>query len=156
MTLKPHQRFGQRVFLAYSRLRRGMTLGVRAMLLKDGHVVLVRHTYVDGWHLPGGGVEVGESAHAALVREIAEETGAVLTGPAELFGLYRNAHADPRDHVALFVCRAWERVGEIKIRNREIAACERFPIDALPADTSRGTRVRVREVIAGEPPAPDW
>jgi ADP-ribose pyrophosphatase YjhB (NUDIX family) len=156
MALKPHQRFRQRVFLAYSRLSRGMTLGVRAMLLKDGHVVLVRHTYVDGWHLPGGGVEVGESAHAALAREIAEETGAVLTGPAELFGLYRNAHADPRDHVALFVGRAWERRGKLKIPNREIAALQLFPIGALPADTSLGTRARVREVFAGEPPAPDW
>jgi hypothetical protein len=80
----------------------------------------------------------------------------VLTGPAALFGLYRNAHADPRDHVVLFVCRAWERRGELKIPNREIAASQLFPVGALPADTSRGTRARLHEVLAGLPPAPDW
>ena len=109
MSLPKHQQFRQRVFLAYSRLTRGMTLGVRAVMLQDGKVVLVRHTYVSGWYLPGGGVEVGESTADALTREIAEEAGAVLTGPAELFGIYRNAHADLRDHVALYVCRVRSR-----------------------------------------------
>ena len=115
MAITRSQRLRQRVFLAYSRLTRGMTLGVRAMLLKDEHVMLVRHSYVSGWYFPGGGVEAGESVREALVREMREEAGAVLTGPAELFGLYRNAHADVRDHVALFVCRAWERRGSARI-----------------------------------------
>ena len=156
MTLPRHQQFRQRVFLAYSRLTRGMTLGVRALLLQEGKVVLVRHTYVSGWYLPGGGVEVGESMADALKREIAEEAGAVLTGPAELFGIYRNAHADLRDHVALYVCRAWKRQGTLKLPNREIIASELFPFDALPPDTSTGTRARLREVLGGEPPSPDW
>jgi ADP-ribose pyrophosphatase YjhB (NUDIX family) len=156
MSLPKHQQFRQRVFLAYSRLTRGMTLGVRAVMLQDGKVVLVRHTYVSGWYLPGGGVEVGESTADALTREIAEEAGAVLTGPAELFGIYRNAHADLRDHVALYVCREWERRGKLKLPNREILASELFPLDALPADTSSGTRTRLREVFNGDPPSPDW
>ena len=80
----------------------------------------------------------------------------MLTGPAELFGIYRNAHADVRDHVALYVCRDWERKGAFKIPNREIVASELFPLDALPADTSSGTRTRLREVLNGEPPSPDW
>ena len=156
MALNRSQRFRQRAFLAYSRLVRGMTLGVRAALFKDGQVVLVRHTYVSGWFLPGGGVEAGESVTGALIREIAEEAGAVLTGPAELFAIYRNAHADPRDHVALYVCRQWEKRHVLKLPNREIRASELFPLDALPAETSAGTRARLREIVEGVPRSSEW
>jgi ADP-ribose pyrophosphatase YjhB (NUDIX family) len=156
MTLPKHQQFRQRVFLAYARLTRGMTLGVRAMLLREGQVVLVRHSYVSGWYLPGGGVEVGESMADALKREIGEEAGAVLTGPAELFGIYRNAHADVRDHVGLYVCRQWERNAAFKVPNREIIATELFSLDALPTDISSGTQKRLSEVLKGEPSSPDW
>jgi ADP-ribose pyrophosphatase YjhB (NUDIX family) len=156
MTLKLHHRLLQRGFLAYSRLRRGMTLGVRAMLVKDGKVVLVKHSYVPGWHFPGGGVEAGESLVEALEREIMEEAGAVLCGPSRLFGVYRNVRAHSRDHVALFVCPEWERRQALCVPNLEIVASELFPLAELPADTSPATRARIREVLAKESPAADW
>jgi ADP-ribose pyrophosphatase YjhB (NUDIX family) len=146
----------QRGYLAYSRFRRAMTLGVRAMLLKESHVVLVKHTYVPGWYFPGGGVETGESLGEALEREIREEAGAALTGPPELFAVYRNAKAHPADHVALYVCRDWETREKLALPNREIVACELFAANALPDDVSPATRARIREVLGGEPPAADW
>ena len=155
MTLRPHQRFLQRGFLAYSRLTRGMTLGVRAMLLKDGQVLLVKHSYVAGWYFPGGGVEPGESIAEALDREIREEAGALLTAPPQLFGVYRNAHADRRDHVVLFVCREWSRT-PLALPNGEIVAAEFFPLDRLPEDAGKGTKTRLRELLNGEAPAADW
>ena len=99
--MKPTIRFPTRLFLAYSRFSRGMTLGVRgAVFDPEGRILLVRHSYVPGWYMPGGGVEPGEPMHAALDRELIEESGIALTGPAQLFGLYWNARASPRDHVA--------------------------------------------------------
>ncbi len=156
MALKPHHRFRQRIFLAYGRLARGMTLGVRAMLLKDDAVMLVKHSYVPGLYLPGGGVDVGESVIDAVHREVREETGATLTAPPTLFSIYRNAHADPRDHVALFVCRDFEQIGSRRLPNHEIIACRAFPLDRLPADVSAGTEARLREVLDGIAPAADW
>ena len=156
MALKLHHRILQGGLLTFGRLSRGMTLGVRAMLLKGGEVVLVRHSYVPGWYLPGGGVEAGESFGEALAREIEEEAGARLTGTAQLFGLYRNGRVDRRDHVALFVCREWESVATRKIPNLEITALGRFRLDALPDGTTEATRARIREVLAGEPASVDW
>jgi len=146
----------QRLYLRYSRFARGMTLGVRAMLLEEGRVLLVKHTYLPGWYLPGGGVEAGETFADALSREIAEEAGAKLTAEPQLFGIYRNTKVDRRDHVALFVCRDWEQAEEPPVPNREIAALRRFPVDALPDDATPATRARLGEVLAGAARAVDW
>ena len=146
----------QKLFLAYARFRRGMTLGVRGMVLDAaGRVFLVRHTYVAGWYLPGGGIEPGETAEESLVRELREEGGIVLDGAPEFFGFYLNAHASKRDHVALFVCRHWRQPSPPRVPNFEIAECGFFEFDALPADLSPGTRRRLEEV-AGAPRSTRW
>jgi 8-oxo-dGTP pyrophosphatase MutT (NUDIX family) len=44
----------------------------------SGWVLLVRRSDDGYWELPGGRVEVGESASAAVVREVAEETGVTI------------------------------------------------------------------------------
>ena len=146
----------RRCFHLYWRLTRGMTFGVRALVLDaQGRVFLVKHSYVPGWYLPGGGVEAGESATDALAREIGEETGAVLTAPGQLFGVYRHPAPPRRDHVMLYVCRAWE-AGPGKPRWPEILAADLFPCDRLPEDAVPSTRARVREVLFGDPVAIDW
>lgn len=133
-----------------------MTLGVRALLVKEDHVLLVKHTYLPGWYLPGGGVEAGESVSEALGREIREEAGAVLTGSPRLFAIYRNAGIDRRDHVVLFLGREWETDPQSRVPNREILLAELFPLAHLPAGTTPATLARIREAISGEPPSADW
>jgi len=41
----------------------------------DRRILLVKPTYKDGWELPGGYAEVGESPKAAATREVHEELG---------------------------------------------------------------------------------
>ena len=137
-----------RFFHTYFVLRRPMTLGVRAMVLNEAErtVFLVRHTYVPGWYLPGGGVERGETMAQALVKELREEGNIELTGEAKLFGMYHNSRASVRDHVALYVVRQFAQTAP-RLPDREIAECGFFPLDAMPEGTTQSTRRRIAEVL---------
>jgi 8-oxo-dGTP pyrophosphatase MutT (NUDIX family) len=146
----------RQIFHLYWRFARGMTLGVRGVVLDgDGRVLLVKHSYVSGWHLPGGGVEVGESFGEALERELMEEGRIALRGEAALHGVFFNSHVSRRDHVAVYVIRDFFQ-DHAPAPNREIVGCEFFALDALPAGTTLGTRLRLAEVLQGEPRRSTW
>ena len=146
----------RRGFHLYWRFARGMTLGVRAVVLdRDDRVFLVKHSYVAGWHLPGGGVEVGETFRDALTRELAEEGRIELLQEPALHGIFLNRHVSRRDHVAVYLVMHF-RQDRLPEPNREIAACGFFAVGALPADTTQGTRLRISEVLEGSAPIATW
>lgn len=146
----------RKVFHFYWRFARGMTLGVRAVVLdSENRVFLVKHSYVSGWHLPGGGVETGETFLESLRRELIEEGQIEMTGEPRLHGLFFNRRVSPRDHVAVYVVRDYwqDRLPE---PNREIVASGFFAATDLPEETTRGTRARIAEVLDGVPLTQDW
>jgi 8-oxo-dGTP pyrophosphatase MutT (NUDIX family) len=146
----------RQIFHLYWRFARGMTLGVRALVLDgDNRVFLVKHSYVEGWHLPGGGVEVGETVRDALRRELMEEGRIEIVGEPALHGLFHNSHVYRRDHVAVYLVRQF-RQDRLPEPNREIIASGFFAADALPVETTAGTRLRISEVLEGEPPIATW
>ena len=56
----------RRLLHFYWRFSRAATLGARAMVIDGtGRVFLIQHSYVEGWHFPGGGVETGEDPSGA-------------------------------------------------------------------------------------------
>jgi 8-oxo-dGTP pyrophosphatase MutT (NUDIX family) len=146
----------RRIFHVYWWMVRGMTLGVRGVVLDgDGRVFLVRHSYVAGWHLPGGGVEVGETFLEALRRELSEEGRIELAGEPVLHGMFFNSHVSRRDHVAVYVVRQF-RQDRLPEPNREIVECGFYDAAALPVETTRGTRLRIAEVLDGATPIATW
>ncbi|MGB8817717.1 MAG: NUDIX domain-containing protein [Rhizobiaceae bacterium] len=146
-----------KAFHLYFRLKRPMTLGVRALVLneKDDTVFLIRHTYVPGWQMPGGGVETGETLREALDKELMEEGNIRLTGTPHLFHIYFNRRMSRRDHVALFVCRSFDQISP-KRPDHEIAESGFFPLDKLPEGTTRATRKRLAEVWGSEVVSDVW
>jgi 8-oxo-dGTP pyrophosphatase MutT (NUDIX family) len=143
--------FAQRWF----RLTRSLTLGARVVAINaDGAICLIRHTYTPGWHLPGGGVEKGETALAAAIKEAREEAGLVIA-PQDLalFSIHDNSRVFPGDHVLIYHTRHWQPVA---VDNAlEIAGCDFFKPDALPEGTTPGTRRRIAEAF-GAPVAENW
>jgi ADP-ribose pyrophosphatase YjhB (NUDIX family) len=133
-----------------------MTLGVRGVVLDDrNQVFLIRHTYVPGWHLPGGGVETGETALDALGRELREEACITIDETPRLFGVFFNNRISRRDHVLVYVIRRFT-VLEVKRPDREIAEAGFFPLDRLPDGTTGATRNRLAEILEGQPPSAKW
>ncbi len=146
----------RRLFHLYWRFARGMTLGVRGVVVDgDNRVFLVKHSYVAGWHLPGGGVEVGESFGEALRRELAEEGRIEVVGEPALLGVFFNSHVSRRDHVAVYLIRQF-RQDCLPEPNREIIACGFFAPSELPAETTDGTRLRIAEALEGKAPIATW
>ena len=84
-----------------------------------------------------------------------EEGGIAAAGEPKLHGLFFNSHVSRRDHVAIYVVRQF-RQDRLPEPNREIVACGFFAADALPADTTQGTRLRIAEVLENREPSATW
>jgi 8-oxo-dGTP diphosphatase len=52
---------------------------VRAVIRRGDLLLMVHSTVAGDFKFPGGGVELGESPHQALVREVSEECGRTVT-----------------------------------------------------------------------------
>ena len=143
------------LFFLVSRLTRGTTLGVRGVVTDaEGRVLLVEHTYLHGWWLPGGGVDRGETGEAAVIRELREEAGVVATGRPRLLSIHSNHRFFPGDHVMLYRIEAWTMAE--RTSKGEISRVGWFAPGALPPDVNRGSRARIEEALLGRPSDPLW
>ncbi len=116
-------------------------LGVSALLMRDGAVLLVRRSrgpFAGCWSLPGGKVEAGESLEDALRREVREETGLeVDVGP--LAGIREQLPGrGTAGHYVIVVFRCELTRGELRAGD-DAEAAEWVPLD----------EVRSRDVTPG-------
>lgn len=143
------------LFRAWWRMRRPTTLGVRAVVTDEtGRLLLVRHTYTPGWHLPGGGVERGETAAHAMLREVAEEGGVEAIVAPVLIACYANHANFPNDHILLYRLPQWRACPPRE--NGEIAERGFFPTNALPEGVTQSTRRRIAEAFEGAELSDTW
>jgi len=149
-------RFIRKLFFLYWRFKRPMTMGVRIFLQNEkDEILLVRHTYVKGWYLPGGGVEKEETTQQAARKELWEEANIKALGSLRLFSSYQNVRASLSDHVLLFICEEWEQPEPFK-PNREIAEIGFFSPEKLPQGTTPSTHARIGEILNGLTVSEEW
>ena len=147
--------YSRPLFFAYSRATRGKTLGVRGLVVNAvGHVLLIEHTYLPGWWLPGGGVDAGETAHAAVARELREEAGVNPLELPKLLSVHSNERFFPGDHVLLFRVDHYEDVPMTS--HAEIKNVAFFAPDKLPENINEGSLRRIQEALMGFPADPVW
>lgn len=143
---------------------RGASLGTRILVMDEmNRVFLVRHSYMAGWYLPGGGVERGEVPLNAVMRELEEEAGMGVHGPdVALLGVYLNDRAAVPDYVLLYQVRNWRWLSvdglppDAASEDGEIVEADFFALDALPKDISPATRRRLDEIQGKCPPDTLW
>jgi ADP-ribose pyrophosphatase YjhB (NUDIX family) len=128
--------------------------GVAAVIFDGERVLLQRRDDNGRWGLPGGGVDPGESVHAAIVREVREETGLEVE-PLRVIGVY----SDPANHQVITypdgnVIHYVSTVFECTVRGGTLACGAEslelgyFPPDALPDDTLAISRIRIVDALA--------
>ncbi|MEP3197300.1 MAG: NUDIX domain-containing protein [Lentilitoribacter sp.] len=142
------EKLRNKIFHTWFLLTRSMTMGVRVAAFNDKeHIFLVRHTYVSGWHLPGGGIERGEAALEAVHKELWEEGNLLVKGEAKLLAVFYNTHVTNRDHVLFYKCNVEQT--EIKQNDHEIAEAGFFDLASLPEGVTSATQRRIDEIAAG-------
>jgi 8-oxo-dGTP pyrophosphatase MutT (NUDIX family) len=142
------------VQLAYWRLTSPLSVGVKGMILDEtGRILLVRHTYRDGWYFPGGGVKRRETLIDAVKRELYEEVGVTLLSEPTLVSAYSNFAEYKSDHVVFFKS---DRYSIVPNPNIEIAEHRFYDPRQLPAGTSPGTLRRIKEHLGEIPIGHLW
>lgn len=127
-------------------IMRPVLFGVRVMLVKDGRVIIIRHTYRKGWFLPGGGLKGGETVEEAARREVREETGAEM-GEVRLVGIFTSYEEGFSGHNILFACEDFEIVGQ---PDHEIAETRAVGLDEFPDGLFRGHREKIESYLKKE------
>lgn len=119
------------------------TIGACAIVIRDGkEVLLVRHTYRDGWFLPGGGLKRGESPVQGVTRELYEETGTIPQEEPQLLCISHASFGGADDYPVLYKVTTFKQEDASCF---EIAEQRFFPIDALPEATSPSTRAYIEK-----------
>lgn len=141
----------------YWRMVKPRTFGVRALVTDpQGRIALVRHTYIDGWYLPGGGVDKRESPEAAIRRELREEVALDGVAITDIVGIYHNMVQAKDDHVVVFAAQVHDCTALCAADPREIAEATWFAPDALPDGTTPATRRRIADAATGRTVHGPW
>lgn len=126
-------------------------LAVSAAIVRDGKILIVRRSRPPAsgvYTLPGGVVEVGETLHEAVAREVREETALVIE-PVALAGfreaIVRDAEERVERHFVIMCFASRWRAGD-PVLNEELSEAHWL----APADLSRlsATTAGLSEIVA--------
>ena len=125
------------------------TMGAQIALVDGSNILLVKHIYKPGWHLPGGGIDPPEAPAQAATRELFEETGYLVQAEPKLLGIFSNATAaTSRDYVTIFASDQFAPPSDDHRRSREIAEIRWFAVHQLPPACDQMCQTAVKLLAA--------
>jgi len=130
-----------------------VAFAVCALVVRENKVLLVRHSYVRGWLLPGGGVGRAEPPAEAILRELKEEIGLVRSPPPEFVGLYSRRTGWVTNVIALYRIDNAEFNFRSNLEIREVQFVD--PV-APPDGTPPSVRRRLSEFARLQPQSAHW
>ncbi len=104
---------GANRFETYTKTREGS----RAVIVRDGLILLTHETASGWWLIPGGGMEAGETPETCCVRETEEETGLIVRPLRQFLTLYEY-YEEYRYISRYFVCEVTGR-GQMRLTDAE-------------------------------------
>jgi len=106
---------------------------VRASVIREGKILLVREREDGCWTLPGGWADIGQSPAESVVREVREESGYQVRVARLIAVLDRNRHPHPpipfHAFKMFFGC---DLVGGEAAVSAETTGVDWFSLDSLP------------------------
>ncbi len=118
------------------------TIGARALVIDNDKILLVEHTYMQGWCTIGGGIEKGETPQQAILRELLEEVG-IVAKSVKLFSVYHSQAEKRDDYVVFYICTDFIEKNNISVS--EIREKKWFKLKELPSDITPATLRRIKE-----------
>lgn len=113
--------------------RKVVDVAVGVLLRPDGDFLLTSRptgkVYEGYWEFPGGKLEVGETVEQALRRELHEEIG-ITIGAAQPWKVELVDY--PHALVRLNFCKVVEWTGELHMREGQLFAWQRLPVEVQP------------------------
>ncbi len=123
-------------------------VGVNALIFNEAQeVLLALRRDIGWWNLPGGGMELGETVTASLVREVLEETGLEVSVERPV-GIY--SKPQKREVVLAFRCHI---TGGAMRPTAESSECRFFAPNNLPSNLLPNHRQRVEDAMLNLPQA---
>ncbi|WP_161597754.1 NUDIX domain-containing protein [Fluviispira multicolorata] len=155
------QKFSNLFYLIYIVVKKSIqkifgmrSFGVRGLVINDkNEILLVKHTYMSGWHFPGGGVDKGESPREAIIREVQEEAGINVREFPNLIDCYYHKIMGVDDFICFYVIKKFDTQ---PFKSSEIKEAKWFSFNDLPYDVSSATRRRLSEFFEGNEQQNKW